>query len=346
MGSFPYVDIAIGLSFVYLLLALSCTTLNEMIASWWHTRANFLDRGITRLLSDPELKAELYKHPLINSMAEKSDKICPSYIQPRKFALALMDLLTGKNAANDPVALRAAVANHSNDHLRVALTAVLQDTAPGLVTDQEKIEAWFNDSMERVGGWYKRHTQTKILVLAIIVTLVANADTVKILRNLWANPSLRAEIVQRAQGRLEKGRPDETLPMVEYPDPNDPTNVKDVNPPDRDVISEDEKDVLSRLGGWVGEGRQMVDKEMESYSAWILKLLQKHLVGWILTILAVSLGAPFWFDMLNKFMNIRNAGRAPDERADKSRPSPTVPVPVPVPAPTPTTAPATGGGQS
>jgi hypothetical protein len=332
MGSFPYVDIAIGLSFAYLLLALACTTLNEMIASWWRTRANFLDRGITRLLNDPDLKVKLYKHPLINSMAEKSDKICPSYIQPRKFSLALMDLLTGAKPASDENALNQAVASHPNEHLRVALTAVLNDTAPGLNTAQEKIEAWFNDGMERVGGWYKRHTQTRILLLATVVTLIANADTIKILRNLWTNPSLRAEIVQRAQNRLEKGRPDETLPMVEYSDAKDPTKPVAANLPDRDVISDDEKDVLSRLGGWVGEGPQMVGEKMESYWDVFVRLLQKHVLGWILTILAVSIGAPFWFDMLNKFMNIRNAGRAPDEPADKSRPTATVLLPAPAPA--------------
>jgi hypothetical protein len=40
-------------------------------------------------------------------------------------------------------------------------------------------------------------------------------------------------------------------------------------------------------------------------------------VGWLLTILALTLGAPFWFDMLNKFINIRFAGKSPDEAAKK-----------------------------
>jgi hypothetical protein len=33
------------------------------------------------------------------------------------------------------------------------------------------------------------------------------------------------------------------------------------------------------------------------------------LFGWSLTIVAVSMGAPFWFDFLNKVMNVRNAGK-------------------------------------
>jgi hypothetical protein len=43
---------------------------------------------------------------------------------------------------------------------------------------------------------------------------------------------------------------------------------------------------------------------------WLTKVL-----GWFVTGLALSLGAPFWFDLLGKFMNIRGAGPKPD-RAD------------------------------
>ena len=50
----PALDVAIGLTFVYLLLSLICTTVNEFIAGKRGTRAKFLDRGITRLLgNDP-----------------------------------------------------------------------------------------------------------------------------------------------------------------------------------------------------------------------------------------------------------------------------------------------------
>jgi hypothetical protein len=46
---------------------------------------------------------------------------------------------------------------------------------------------------------------------------------------------------------------------------------------------------------------------------WLGWLIPQHIVGWILSAIAVSLGAPFWFDTLNRFMNIRSAGKAPDE---------------------------------
>ena len=37
----------------------------------------------------------------------------------------------------------------------------------------------------------------------------------------------------------------------------------------------------------------------------------------LLTVLALSMGAPFWFDLLNKFMNVRYTGKSPDETSIK-----------------------------
>ena len=36
-------------------------------------------------------------------------------------------------------------------------------------------------------------------------------------------------------------------------------------------------------------------------------------LGWFLTALAASLGAPFWFDTLQRFVNVRGNGRSPEE---------------------------------
>ena len=50
-------------------------------------------------------------------------------------------------------------------------------------------------------------------------------------------------------------------------------------------------------------------------------------MGLLLTAGAASLGAPFWFDMLNRFMSIRSAGKAPEEtpKAPKQIPLPALP---------------------
>src|ERR1700736_4126078 len=92
----PILDVAIGLSFFYLLLGLICTTLTEMIAGWRKTRARFLDRGIGRLLgNDSELKKKLYEHPLIRSLVEGDKEICPSYIPADGGVQVMANVVTG-----------------------------------------------------------------------------------------------------------------------------------------------------------------------------------------------------------------------------------------------------------
>ncbi len=320
----PILEVAIGLSFIYLLLALMCTTANEMIAGWMNTRAKTLEQGIARMLGDPALKAKLYQHPLIRSLA-KSDKDKPSYIPSDKFALALMDLVTGPGrAADDETALKAG-AKATGGHFAEVMEAVLHDGHPERVQAQKKIEAWFDASMDRVSGWYKRKSYISTLLLAALITLLMNADTIQITKRLWVDPSLRASLVEQAKSRVQR---EETLPTVEYSDPDNPDSGTPIKVEEH-PISQQERALLEELMGWtadwgerdrISNGGSNGTSNANSgpgwrtvYFQWVGWLLKEHLLGWILSGLAISLGAPFWFDTLNRFMRVRNAGVSPKE---------------------------------
>jgi hypothetical protein len=323
----PVLDVAIGLSLFYLLLGLICTTVSEMIASRWKTRARFLDQGIGRLLGgDDTLKADLYKHPLIKSLAQSDDQICPSYIPADKFATALLAVLADRkrDASAQPAAPQ---------HIDKILDALRAHTGDDPAVLQTNIEAWFNDGMDRVSGWYKRNAQSNALMLAALITLVVNADTLTAVHILWTNPVARAEAVGIADKKVK-----ETPPAVEYENPDDPlaSKLKQTPTSPEQGISDDQKKLLGELTGWQTDWNKLKDKQGSEWGSTAGGIIVGHLLGWILTALAVSLGAPFWFDTLNRFMNIRNAGRAPDERRDKSSSAPPVPV-APQPAAPPVT---------
>lgn len=299
-ASFPYLDLAIGVSFIYLLMALVCSTVNETIAGVINSRGKTLEKGILSLLHDPGLKAEFYAHPLIQGIQDENDRL-PSYIASNKFALALMDTLTGPAAANDPDALRKGVANLENKAARTALTAVLQN--PQFKTDQQRLEAWYEQSMNRVSGWYKRTTQIRVFVLAAGVTLLMNADTLRILDTLWNNPTRSAVLIEDAKVLLQKGRPD--------------AQTQAASPTDNDVIAKQEKQLLGQVAGWQGDWyKDWPGHTTAGFWCWIWYLLKNRFGGWLITILAVSLGAPFWFDTLSRFMNVRNSGKPPDQSSD------------------------------
>jgi hypothetical protein len=325
MSNFTALDIAIGLSFVYLLLSLISTTVNEMIAGFLKTRARFLEKGISSLLHDPTLKDKIYSHPLIKSLASNPFKPLPSYIPADKFALAVMDVLTGTdNPTFDVNALRNGVIEHGSPDFQRAMLSILDAAGNDPAIAKQKIEDWFDEGMDRVSGWYKRNSQRNVLILAVVITLAVNADTFHVMDVLWRDPTTRAALVEQAKSRISTQEPT-AVPLVEYDDPEDPTASKilsnSMSP--TSALTAGEKQSLNQLTGWTIEWEQ---RGNGSLWKWLLAMIKLHWLGWIVTSIALSLGAPFWFDTLNRFMTIRNSGRAPDERRAKNTPAPAVQV--------------------
>lgn len=331
-------DLVIGLLFIYLLLSLVCTAVNEAIAAWLHLRAGTLRSGIHNLLSGfgneasgPVSRDTLYDHPLIKGLEEKRllpfAKRWPSYIPSRTFVLALLDLIKGAErtpapgplpgsgpgaaAANPapfplPGAGAAAAARRCRDihatvsaanlppQLKQALIPLIDDAQGDLRRLQENLERWFNDAMERVSAAYKRKAQLITFVLALLVTLALNADTLRIARALSSNGPLREALVAQARQLTEN-------PAALGPGTDARTLRKAL-------------DTLTTLNvplGWqlpaevhsVGERLTYYGKDAASRWA-----------GLLITAFALMLGAPFWFDTLNKIVNVRAAGRAPEEK--------------------------------
>jgi hypothetical protein len=307
-----------------------------MIAGVFKLRAKSLEKGVERMLG-PVLKKAVYKHPLIRPLGAGVKDPPPSYIAPDKFAVALLHVMGTNKVQGGPVA--ASLADNVNEaapaNPLAAIEALKADQSP--LPLQKKVETWFEDSMDRLSGQYKRGAQLRTVILAILVTLLFNADTLKITQTLRTHPTIAAAIAEHAKTRLAKGKPDEeALPMVRYDDANSPTQSTPTVLPERDVISDDERKTLGDLTRWGDDlwpaWRNEAENKGKTFGDWLSFLFANRLVGWIITALAVSMGAPFWFDTLNRFMNVRNAGRAPDEPRDKAQLAPVAAVQVVAPS--------------
>jgi hypothetical protein len=310
-------DVAIGLIFVYLLLSIVCTAANEWIAGLTRSRAVVLEKSIRQLLGsqptkrgteDSNFLTDFYDHPLIKGM--KRNNRHPTYIAARVFAKVVMDLVTpNKTGKIDFTTFEQGIQNMLDGNVKGTLLTLIEDTRKdadkNLDSVARAIEGWFEDAMDRASGWYKRRTQIWTLVVAAFITIAANADTIRMAHRLSTDPVLRAAIVEEAQSRAQKPRPSVT---VEYPNMDEPTNPV-VTENEGDKITDKEYALLGQLLGW------QADASAEPVNFWARWL--QRLLGWVLTVLAVSLGAPFWFDVLNKFMHVRSAGKSPDEAAKK-----------------------------
>jgi hypothetical protein len=228
---------AIGASFVYLLMAVFCSTVNEWISALLKARAGTLEATIRELLnhqSDAEGKDFLtafYAHPIVTAMMDHRQH--PSYLPSGAFVTAVIDLVTP--ATHGPItfeALQKSLAALPPGDVRTSLLALIQNAAGDLARAEGNVESWFNDAMTRASRSYKQRTAVWTVTIATVLTIASNADSIGMLRGLDA-----------------------------------------------------------RLPGWEGVAFSI------SPWAWISRI-----TGWCLTIAAVSLGAPFWFDVLNRFV--------------------------------------------
>ena len=326
-------DVAIGLILVYLILSLLCLTVNEFLASLLHSRARNLERGLEELLQDPEavkdgLVARLYRHPLIDGLYQGDygdtsgrKAILPSYIPARSFALALIDLIqpgqpvlttatttpatpASPSAAPSPgsvAALREALLTNpvfqSNPDLTRTLTALIDAAGDDVIRVRLNIEDWYNSAMDAFSGWYKRRTQYIVLALGLVLTILVNADTFAIGNALARNKALREALVKGAsdyEAVVQKAQAGASGAAGQTPSQWLETKVAGLEP-------------IGLPIGWRPE-----DLRNPSY-------LAAAIPGWLLTAFAVSLGAPFWFDLLNRVMIIRSTVK-PREKSREQGP--------------------------
>ena len=303
-------DVAIGIAFVYLLLSILCTAANEMVAGLLALRARSLAEGISNLLADSRIKGMdelLYKHPLIKGLYRGNKK--PSYIPSRSFALAFLDGIAPFEGKAEKAVwqIKDAVGRLSVDsEMKRLLSIFLQQSGDDFSKLQAAVETWFNDSMTRVSGWYKRQSQVITVIFAILIAGASNADTLSIVKKLYTDSTLRASIVAQAQARVgqkegSSGSNSQTIPNP--PSSNSPGTPTTAENKSKETYKET-LEAINQLGlplGW---------EAVPKHNEWILKI-----IGLLLTIMAISLGAPFWFDTLSRITKIRSSGATPAESA-------------------------------
>ena len=326
MSGFPVLDVVIALVFLYLLFALTCTAINEAIASLFDRRARMLRQSVDHLLGDAALADAVYRHPSIASLSKpgrpgKPRAITPSYIPAERFAAALTDHLTGSAPASSGDAIAAGIKALPPAASRQL--GLLFDLSQGHPDEfRGRIAGWYDETMDRVSGWYKRDVQRQTYVIAAAFVLVLNLDSVQLFNRLWSDSAFRTAGVDEAKARIEATGTAE-VPVMEYTggdraDAGTPVQTGTVS------LTDSETQLLTSLRGWQDDRQRLAaDRVLKGptlavFGAWLATSAASHLWGWLITIFAISLGAPFWFDLLNRFMNLRAAGRAPDEDRSKA----------------------------
>ena len=308
-------DVAIGMALVYLLLSFVAAAVREGVESLLKERAAFLRRGISELLRDESLTTDLFNHPQVSALYRgtyeqaKAAKQLPSYIPSRNFALALMDIAVRGRDANSEIesgagsaplsiaAIRQNVSRIGNPGVQRVVLSAIDLSGGNFERAQKGIESWFDSAMDRVSGWYKHRTQRILIVTGVIVAIVANVDTIRIAHKLYNDPGQRQLAVAMAGSIVSEPQPGQTTPPA--------TAVAQSARADSLAgVMLRRLDALELPIGW---------PDREFARAWYMRI-----IGWLITGFAISFGAPFWFDLLNRMMVIRSTVKPHEKSPEES----------------------------
>ncbi len=196
-------EVAIGLIFCFASVALIASSIYEAFASWLNLRSKTLLCGLTELLNAKtdngrDLLLTIYNdavaHPAGNGIAEslKDIKNKPAYIPSKSFALALIHSLQDAPGKLDD--LEAGISAVKDEQLRALLQNFYRKTEGNFHLFQHEIATWFDAGMGRVSGAYKKQSQIWCFVIALVIAVGFNIDSVHLFKTLWLHPASIAQL--------------------------------------------------------------------------------------------------------------------------------------------------------
>lgn len=305
------IDVALGLALAFMIVSVLVSAVQEFLAGFLGTRSKQLEKGIKCLLfgdTDPKTEAEknfitdLFKHPLLFNLS-KGDRL-PSYLPAENFAKAVVETsakqLQGAGRAIKDV--RDLVEAVNAGPCKELLAPLVMEASGDINRFRGQLETQYDHMMDRVSGWYKRHVQWYMLLYGFLIAALLNVDALQLTQRLWADPVARAAVVATVNALPSEAK-------------------SDAQKMEKAVANLD----VSKLPiGWPTEWSGEKKSGDTTGKCWLLFL--QSLLGWLITALAASLGAPFWFDAVGKLVRLKGAGAMParseDAQATKAKPTP------------------------
>jgi hypothetical protein len=361
MNALEFLDLVIGLIFIYLIYSISASCLWEMFVNASHLKGNMLSKWImtnfpklnyedereiagkggsikkkkkstNHILEHPVIK--IFHYPIVNwniiSFILRKDRVTkPAYISSKVFADVLLDLITSKNEGNenkvvkDPEKLLSDVKELKliSEPLTRVFSQFADEAGNNLQEFKNKIATWYDEAQERLIGSYKKNLQMWIFMISAILVGITNADTFNFISYLHGNDEARIAIADKATllvqdsavvrliKDIENAKNDTTKNNIEH----FASQFEKYN--NRLDSLQNELKQTNLPIGWNQSDEQKFIKSRKFRIDWWLK----KVTGLLLTTLAVSLGSPFWFDVLSKLSNLRSSGKKPETIVEEQR---------------------------
>ena len=303
-------SLAIGMITVYLVLALSVTAFNEAIAATLSSRGKWLRRGVASLFScdardrgDMAIAKRVYDSPYI-AYLQRGSRFLPSYLPAWNLLQGMLEAAsTTRNRALATVddLRHAAKELPEGSPIRVGLENLLA-TGDGTIEEfQQRYEAWFATFEAQVMAWYRQKTQLVVGGLSIVVALAMNVDTLQLVNQLATDPKVREALAD--QGTQLARQPDLAAATAALP-------AASQAPASAPALLAAVETVQQRSASLNASGLKLGWTQAAWNNTWQSPLSAfEKLVGLLLSAFAVSMGAPFWFDLLKNLVSIRAVGK-------------------------------------
>jgi hypothetical protein len=311
----PTLDIIISLIFVYVTLSLICLTITEAVTRIFSSRKKVFEQTIGNVLanatgSDNAIKLFINRlqmlygaeHREAKWLDKKNLKIKSFADIPNKtIAAVMLDVVNEyRSTAGKNNSVFTSIIGDLASSVKKGKTDV-EETKEKLVT---KIEEWVSPLMDKIAATYRRNTERFALIIATIVVIFNNADTISMTAKLKEDSFNREVIVKYADEQVKKIGNLTEKAEIEKAIAQDLSIIQQSGLPfgpeswttEFDKIK---KDPAANSTLTTGNAKKPM---------LILWLLSK-ISGLIATIALVSLGAPFWLNTLKRIVDLKNKAK-------------------------------------
>jgi len=157
----------------------------------------------------------------------------------------------------------------------------------------QEVESWFDRGMDRAAGVYRRNAKAVSILIGIAIAIAINADSLHMVDRLSKDPAIRNAINQAAEQTAIANPTEDSLRQIQ------------------DNVDE----VLNELPIPLGYSEVVVEQQKAAQETWFIPFIPRRVVGWLITGIAISMGAGFWFSLLKRVIDVKTSGK--EARSDQ-----------------------------
>lgn len=292
-------EVVIGLIFIYYVLGSIVSTITQWINEAFETRGNALEKHLMKIVGDKAV-GDFVKLPQLQALRPIRYKNFMSFItsatEPKKLEKVPVSTLVdsyfdfvGLTATKEITGegLKELISAFPDSEGKRAVAKWVGQGVTNLEDLRKRTTAYFTGVTDQAAATFRSNARSFVIVLSIFLTVLLGTDSIQLARTLWTNAGVRALAVAQAEMAVQRQAEDGSAPEIDIDE-----LIQQLS--DLDIV---------KIGWWQTD----LPSANASLGDWALFVILKFL-GLSLTVLAVSQGSSFWYDLLKKLISPSKGG--------------------------------------